>query len=37
MAGLIELNGIDYASAPNMLLFDFYATGSEALSHPQIP
>jgi hypothetical protein len=37
VAGEINLDGIDYASAPDRLLFDFFAVGSQALSNPQGP
>lgn len=32
--GELKLNGQEYSSAPDKLLFDFYASPTEALSHP---
>jgi hypothetical protein len=34
--GRLELNGLEYDFAPNSLLFDFFAAGSQALSHPAV-
>ena len=35
-AGELNLNGFEYDACPSKLLLDFYATGSEALSHPAV-
>lgn len=34
--GKLNLNGIEYDFAPNSLLFDFFAAGTQAFSHPDV-
>jgi len=34
--GVIRLNGVEYEAVPDMLLLDFYATGSTAFSRPPV-
>ena len=34
--GQLNLDGVEYDACPDKLLLDFYATGSEALSHPAV-
>jgi hypothetical protein len=35
-AGQLLLNGVEYDQAPESLLFDFFAAGTQALSHPSV-
>jgi len=35
--GQLMLDGVEYSAAPNQLVLDFYAVGSEALSRQEIP
>ncbi len=34
--GQLNLDGVEYDACPDKLLMDFYATGSEGLSHPAV-
>jgi hypothetical protein len=36
VSGRLLLNGIEYDAAPESLLFDFFAAGTQALSHPSV-